>query len=412
MALEMFDKLRIKKFMKVTGLEDLYYGGFYEGVRKNKYNDKDVLVFLVDSFLGKLSESSASTDKLLIKYVVWVDNFYGWVLESFGFPGEEVTAKIRTFKNLYLEYVNKFQLNCNDEIIKCIDSLVGEIEKLHGKEDEEEVSKYVATVTALETKISALEANLSKANSEIGNLQKRLNEEEKKGKKNLGTISELRENIQSKEKEIREQLKLIEELKERIANFEERANISKEEYESIMREYKELDESNNNLIETYTQLLSDFNKLQKDSERKDRELAEFVRLQEVREQQRKQEYITRVRENSLDEYVISLLIGKSLSVDEIRTELSQHWNDITNVDITNSLKRIRSEVNLVNPTVVSYPKKFSICSPNIVTNGSLELSVTSKTMNIMLISDLHLNEVNDDVIRTMDLISESFCSIE
>ena len=55
MALEMFDKLRIKKFLKITGLEDLYYGGFYEGVRKNKYNDKDVLSFLVDTFLSKLS---------------------------------------------------------------------------------------------------------------------------------------------------------------------------------------------------------------------------------------------------------------------------------------------------------------------------------------------------------------------
>ena len=42
-ALEPFDKMRIAKYLKTNGLEDLCWGGFYEGVKKNKYNDYDVL---------------------------------------------------------------------------------------------------------------------------------------------------------------------------------------------------------------------------------------------------------------------------------------------------------------------------------------------------------------------------------
>lgn len=404
MALEMFDKLRINKFLKITGLEDIYYGGFYEGVRKNKYNDKDVLSFLVDTFLSKLSDSSTTTDKLLIKYIVWIDNFYGWVCESYGSPSDDIIAKIRIFKNSYLEYVDRFELECNNEIIGCIDSLVSEIEKLHGKVDEEEVSAYVASITALEVKISSLEADLGKASTEIGNLQRRLADEEKKGKKNIGTINELRETIQSKEKEIREQLKLIDELKGKIINFEERANVSKEEYENIIKEYKALEESNNSLMETHMLLLSEFCELQKDNERKSNELGEFIRLQEVREEQRQREYISRVREKSIDEYVVSLLIGSKLTIDEIGTLLSKHWNDITRDDINNSLKRIRREFNLINPNTASFPRQFSICAPNIVTNGSFDLNVTSKVMNVMVISDLHLTDVSDDVVRTMDLV--------
>lgn len=404
MALEMLDKIRINKFLKVTGLEDLYYGGFYEGVKKNKYNDKDVLSFLVDTFLKRLSDSSTTTDKLLIKYVVWIKNFYSWVCESYVSPGEDIIAKIRTFKYSYLEYIDRFSIPYNEELNNCIDALLDDVEKQHGKEDGEEVTKYVANITALETKISSLESDLGKANIEIAAIQRRLIDEEKKGKKNASTIIELRETIQSKEKEIRKQLKLIDELKGKIANFEDRANISKDEYETLMKDYKALEESNNTFIETHTQLLAEFHELEKDNEKKDRELSEFIRLQEVREEQRQREYISKVREKSIDEYVISLLIGSKLTVDEISSLLSKHWNDITREDVNNSLKRIKSEFNLINPNVATYPRQFSICAPSIVTNGSFNLNVSNRVMNVMVISDLHLTDVSDDVVRTMDLV--------
>lgn len=400
----MFDKIRIKKFIKTTGLEDLYYGGFYEGVKKNKYNDKDVLSFLVDTLLGKFAEGIVSTDKLLIKYVVWIDNFYGWVVDSYGSPSEEVTAKVRTLKKSYLEYVERFELTSNDEIVRCIDSLVGEIEKLHGKEDEEKVNAYVASITALETKISSLEANLGKASAEICNLQKRLAEEEKKGRKSIATNTELRELIQAKEKEIKEQLVLISELRAQIEEYGRKADVTKEEYELVMQQYKDLEKSNGELIELYNQLLDDYGNLEHTVETQKEQLDEFVRVQEVREEEIRKENLVRLREKSIDDFVIRLLIGNKLSVEDITELLCKQGYDVNSVDVNNSLKRIRSEINLITPNVATYPRQFSICSPSIVTNGSFNLGVSSKVMNVMVISDLHLNEVNDDVVRTMDLI--------
>lgn len=404
MALEMFDKLRIKKFLKITGLEDLYYGGFYEGVRKNKYNDKDVLSFLVDTFLSKLSDNVTTTDKLLIKYIVWIDNFYGWVCEGYGSPSDDVTAKIRTFKNSYLEYVSKFELDSNNEIIGCIDSLVGEIEKLHGKEDIEEVSKYVASITALETKISSLEADLSKASTEIGNLRRRLAEEEKKGRKSVATNTELRDLIQTRDKEIREQLALISELRNQIEEFGQKADVTKEEYEVILQQYKDLEKSNSDLVELYNQLLNENGNLLHIVEEQKEQLDGFVRIQEEREKELRKDNLARLREKSIDDFVISLLIGSKLSVQEITDLLCKQGYAVTNVDVNNSLKRIKKEINLITPNVATYPRQFSICSPSIVTNGSFNLGVSSKVMNVMVISDLHLSEVNDDVVRTMDLI--------
>jgi hypothetical protein len=69
MALEVVDKMRIGKYLKTTALDDLYWGGFFENVRKDKYSDYDVLVFLVDSFLTKISSASVSSEKLLMKYL-------------------------------------------------------------------------------------------------------------------------------------------------------------------------------------------------------------------------------------------------------------------------------------------------------------------------------------------------------
>ena len=61
MALEVVDKMRIGKYLKTTALDDLYWGGFFENVRKDKYSDYDVLVFLVDSFLNKISVNTVTS---------------------------------------------------------------------------------------------------------------------------------------------------------------------------------------------------------------------------------------------------------------------------------------------------------------------------------------------------------------
>ena len=123
MALEVVDKMRIGKYLKTTALDELCWGGFFENARKDKYSDYDVLVFLVDSFLTKISSASVSSEKLLTKYLVYINNFFWWANEKKQ-PAIQVIAKIKVLEEKYLEYIEKTGQEKSESIITTIKSMV------------------------------------------------------------------------------------------------------------------------------------------------------------------------------------------------------------------------------------------------------------------------------------------------
>lgn len=396
MALEPFDKMRIAKYLKTNGLEDLCWGGFFEGVKKNKYNDYDVLVYLVDSVIKKFDAGEDFSEKLIFKYLVYVDHFYWWASEK-ELPATSVVAKIRVFKEKYLEFANKKNITASEEIIKYIDNMLAEIDKEHGKEetDSKEVSKYVQSIMEMEERIAQLTKELAEAKRVIGVHEKASNDTKKKNSKNETELVALRNKVKEYEA-------LIEELTKEVEELKQRATCSQEEYDSLVTKYGSLQTK----IEDLT---GEFKELKKAFDSQARKLSKFEKKEEERVVESEQLKSRLAFEKELDDKVIAILFSGQYTVADLVNKLNEQGNSYSGIEVSESLTRIRLKLNIMNGKEITYPQEYGICSPSIKTHTNLNLNAEGDVLDLMLISDLHLTDMSTRVVKRLNAVYE-YCS--
>lgn len=395
-ALEPFDKMRIAKYLKTNGLEDLCWGGFYEGVKKNKYNDYDVLVFLVDSVLKKLTSGEEISCKLLLKYIVYVDHFYWWASEK-QLPAVTVVAKIRVFKEKYLEYAEQKGIEASDEVVKYIDSMLAEIDKEHGKEEasSEEVSKYVQSIMELEAKVDKLTKDLAEARRQISVYEKSKSDTQKKNSKNETELVELRRKVQEYEASIKELTQQVEELKQR-------ATCSQEEYDALVTKYGSLQTKIDDLSGEYKEL-------KKHADSLARKLGKFEKKEEERANEAAQHKSRLAFEKELDDKIISLLFRGQYTVSQIVDKLKEQGSSYSGIEVSESLTRVKLKLSILNGKNITYPQVYGVCPPAIKTHTNLSLSTDTDVLDIMIISDLHLTEMSNRVVKRLNTVYE-YCA--
>ena len=396
MALEPFDKMRIGKYLKTNGLDDLCWGGFFEGVKKNKYNDYDVLVFLVDSVVKKLTSGEDISEKLLLKYIVYVDHFYWWASEK-ELPAVNVVAKIRVFKEKYLEYVAQKGIEASDEIVKYIENMLAEIDKEHGKGEasSEEVSKYVQSIMEMEAKIEQLTKDLAEARRQISVHEKSKSDTQKKNNKNETELTELRAKVKEYETQIAELTQQVEELKQR-------ATCTQDEYDALVTKYNSLQTK----IETLT---GDYKELKKTSDSQARKIAKYEKKEEERAEAAAQYKSRLAFEKELDDKIISLLFGGQYTVSQIVDKLNKDGSSYSLIEVSESLTRVKLKLSIMNGKNISYPQVYGVCPPSIKTHTNLNLSTDTDVLDIMIISDLHLTEMSNRVIKRLNTVYE-YCA--
>ena len=397
MALEVVDKMRIGKYLKTTPYDELCWGGFFENARKDKYNDYDVLVFLVDSFIKKISGTEVSKEKLLMKYLVFINNFFWWANEKKQ-PAIQVEAKIRVFEEKYLEYIERTGQEKSEDIITTIRSMIELIDDEFGKEEEsnKEVSKYVQSILEMENKIKELTTELEEARKTIRNFEKKKSDSAKKSKKSEETVDKLKIKVEDYEKIITDLTKQVNELKDR-------ANCTQEEYDKLLNKYET------------AQLKVDDITIELKELRKERyEQSKLINKLEEKEEERiseKESLKQRIAfEKELDDKIIALLFAGEYTVDQIVKKLKKHGGNYSNIDVSESLERVKLRLSIINPKNISYPQEYGICAPGVKTHTNLNLSATGDVLDIMLISDLHLTEINNKVLKRVNAVYE-YCAM-
>lgn len=396
MALEPIDKMRIGKYLKTNGLDDLCWSGFFEGVKKNKYNDYDVLVFLVDSVVKKLTSGDDISEKLLLKYIVYVERFYWWASEK-ELPAVNVVAKIRVFKEKYLEYVAQKGIEASDYIVKYIENMLAEIDKEHGKEEasSEEVSKYVQSIMEMEAKIEQLTKDLAEARRQISVHEKSKNDTQKKNSKNEIELTELRAKVKEYEAQIAELTQQVEKLKQR-------ATCTQEEYDVLVTKYNSLQTK----METLT---GDYKELKKNSDVQARKIAKLEKKEEERVDAAAQHKSRLAFEKELDDKIINLLFRGQYTASQIVDKLNKDGSSYSLIEVSESLTRVKLKLSIMNGKNISYPQVYGVCPPAIKTHTNLNLSVDTDVLDIMIISDLHLTEMSNRVIKRLNTVYE-YCA--
>ena len=396
MALEPIDKMRIGKYLKTNGLDDLCWGGFFEGVKKNKYNDYDVLVFLVDSVVKKLTSGEDISEKLLLKYIIYVDRFYWWASEK-ELPAVNVVAKIRVFKEKYLEYVAQKGIEASDYIVKYIENMLAEIDKEYGKEEasSEEVSKYVQSIMEMEAKIEQLTNDLAEARRQISVHEKSKNDTKKKNNKNEIELTELRAKVKEYEAQ-------IDELTQQVEKLKQRATCTQEEYDVLVTKYNSLQTK----IETLT---GDYKEIKKTSDFQARKIAKLEKKEEERVDAAAQRKSRLAFEKELDDKIISLLFGGQYTISQIVDKLNKDGSSYSLIEVSESLTRVKLKLSIMNGKNISYPQVYGVCPPVIKIHTNLNLSVDTDVLDIMIISDLHLTEMSNRVIKRLNTVYE-YCA--
>ena len=397
MALEVVDKMRIGKYLKTTPYDELCWGGFFENARKDKYNDYDVLVFLVDSFIKKISGTEVSKEKLLMKYLVFINNFFWWANEKKQ-PAIQVEAKIRVLEEKYLEYIERTGQEKSEDIITTIRSMIELIDDEFGKEEEsdKEVSKYVQSILEMENKIKELTTELEEARKTIRNFEKKKSDSAKKSKKSEETVDKLKIKVEDYEK-------LITDLTKQVNELKDRANCTQEEYDKLLNKY-----------ETAQLKVDDITIELKELKKERYEQSKLINKLEQKEEERiveRESLKKRIAfEKELDDKIIALLFGGEYTVDQIVKKLKKHGDNYSNIDVSEALERVKLRLSIINPKNISYPQEYGICPQSVKTHTNLNLNASGDVLDIMLISDLHLTEMTNKVIKRMNAVYE-YCAM-
>lgn len=397
MALEVVDKMRIGKYLKTTALDELCWGGFFENARKDKYSDYDVLVFLVDSFFTKISSASVTSEKLLMKYLVYINNFFWWANEKKQ-PAIQVEAKIRVLEEKYLEYVERTGQEKSENIITTIRSMIEIIDDEFGKEEETkdgEVSKYVASILEMEATIKELTVQLDDARRTIANLEKSKTDNSRKNKKSEDTLNDLKIKVKKYEEEIDSLNKLLEE-------FKNRANCTQEDYDNLLSKY-------NSLVSQNDKLTAEFKELKKGFDSQTKKLNKLEKKEEDRAKEKEERKSRLAFEKELDDQIIAMLFGGEYTVDQIVKKLNRKDGEYTVSDVSESLERIKLRLSILNPKTITYPQEYGICAPGVRTHTNLNLNVKGEVLDILFIGDLHITEITSKVQKRMNAVYE-YCA--
>lgn len=380
MALEAIDKIKITTFIRKHAYDDIYISDFFDGVKANKYSEKDILNYLIDFVNERLNEKCKEriTYNYLNKLINVIHTLLVGLEETNNLPND-LLNKINNIKNNYTNcsFIKK---PSDDDLENILNELISILE--NHKETPEETSslneynilkeKIIELSSLIETKnqeIKELESLLKKATKEKDKTNKKLNNNLDELEKKNKTITELQTMVDSLNKEIQ----LLQDKCDKLVQNNRtipllQSNIQKQK------------ETLNNLKHEIVTL--------KKKEKASKE------EQELKEQSQKDLL-------NIDNYIFQLLCQQSLSLSDINKELINKGMFKSKEDIVSSLKRIQTRVNIMNQ-VRQIPVKYGICSPVNDINLKANINVPDKSYNMLLVSDMHLSAMDSNVLYGLD----------
>ena len=118
-----------------------------------------------------------------------------------------------------------------------------------------------------------------------------------------------------------------------------------------------------------------------------------------------------IRNNKLDNYIISKIICDTYSVGDLCAIAYKDGLDYSITEIKESLKRIKSKISIQNPKTIEINPIYRVYPPSIVTDSEFLINSNKKCYDILLTSDWHL-DYNQDITSLVNRISKmyNYCS--
>lgn len=389
MALNMVDKTKISKYLKEHAVGDIYYLDLYDAIgKRGKIEDIEFLDYFTDCVVKEFRKDEKISIKHLTKLIFIIDNFLHWIKEKDKDIDDRILDIIRSFEDLYDEYLNRtnfdIDLEFTDDVIGQVLSTVNELYPPKS-EGSESLGKYINQIAELEETVKRLRRELEEANRLYSLLEDSHKKSEVKLEETSQELADLRKDCKSKKKDINTLNETIEELNSRIAQLEELLTEAREEvvhYEPFKAQCESLS-------------------------------AEVARLKGIIEDDIKEQTAIaakKAQDSKAEAIIYQQILFDGANIEAILRNLKSKGIITDRADVYSILKRMKSMINIESNSFSLTPS-YKILSPKISEDGEFKIDVPAgcKHYDIMLVGDFHIKDIDHKILAGFDLLN-NYCA--
>lgn len=381
MPITTVDKIKIAKYLKETPIDYLRYAqmcGYL--AKKVKIKDDEFLAFFVDSVVNEFRKNGKISIKQVTKYVAIVGVFLEKIHEDGVEVDEKVLDSIRSFEDYYDEYLNRtdydIDLEFTDGVLASVLKIVNELYPTTA--NNESLVQYLNEIDDLKQKLERLQKEFDDLTARYAFFRKEFDSKTQCLNEKKAENSNLKTTITNKDREIEQLKRKIDGLKSLL----EQAKTDLGYYKPFEASYEAA-------------------------------MAEIVKLSEQVESRNLQEQ-ERAKNEEIEEIVASLIYEKLLE-EKVDTKVlvdfvnSKEEENLSKQRIYSILNGLRRKINIETGSFLAAPS-YQIVAPKIVENGlfTIDVPYDSEYYDILLVSDFHLTEIDDKVLKGFDAIN-NYC---
>lgn len=389
MALTTVDKIKITSYLKTHAVDDIYYLDLCDAIgKRGKIEDIEFLEYFTDSVAKEFRKDEKISIKQLTKLIFIIDNFLHWMKEEGKEIPDNVLDVIRSFEELYDDYLNRnnfdIDLEFTDDVIGQVLKTVNELyptKEIGG----ESLGKYINKIAELEDTVKTLTRELAEAKRLYALLEETHAKTSEKLDVTERSLIESGRESRGKSKEIVTLSETIDALNEKIERLErdlesERVNVE------FYKTFKEECESLTNEVTRLKKVIED-------------DLTEQTKLAAKRAQDSQAEAI-----------IYQQLLFDGANIEAILRNLKSNGIVTDRADVYSLLQRIKSRINVTNNTF-SFSPSYKIVSPTITQDGEFKIDLPAgvKYYDVMLVSDFHIKDIDSKVLAGFDILN-NYCA--
>jgi predicted nucleic acid-binding Zn-ribbon protein len=388
MPLTKVDAIKINQYLNQHAIGDIYYQDMVEVLgKKTKVTDTEFLEFFTETIMTEFKKDTKLQSKRISKILSVIEAFLGWLHEDDKPIEAIIIDKIRSFDELYEEYLIRTEQERDLELIdKYIKNLIAVCNELYPTEaNTESVARYVAQITELELTISRLKKEIESLN--------KLNENANK------TITQKSERIQT--------------LSQDLVNINNEVSANVKEINRLTKEVAELDkraeELEDELVKAKLEVIN-LTPLKQQCEALAEQVSSLGAIITATEKEKKKQERLVAKESKIEEIIYKKLLVDGLSVSDLVGYLKSK-NISTNMEqVHECLRRFKQHINVECSSFKINPK-YKITAPTLEKDSVFRIDVPygCKYYDIMLVSDFHLEDFDHKVITGFDALND-YCA--
>ena len=389
MALSTVDKIKIQNYMKTRPMGGMYYEELLELLaKKQRPKHSEFLEFFTECTLVEFRKNEKIYSKTVGKLISCVEYFVEKMKNENIEVEETLLDKVRSIKNYYDEYRARVEIEFDDTLIEDnLGMLENTLEKLYKTENkpQESLSKYIDKITELEEEIKRLERELKEAGKLNETTSKTISQKQERIESLSNQLATASNDLSKKTKEANESTEIIADLTTQIEKLKnELTSLTQENVDltKIKEKYEELTEE----VKTLKKQIKD----EKTAKTKATNLA--------------------AKQENIEELIYQRLLIDNYSIDDLLQVITSKGLKTSRDEVFELLNRMKREINITSPTFKLEPE-YKIIQPQLIegTKFSISVPVGAKYYDVMLVSDFHIDELNNKVIEGFDYLND-YCT--